>query len=302
MMFVTSDIAHIRLRTIRGPITLFFLGLSMAACTAVEAPAVGTLATQRFAAYADLPAIVAQTQTDVAQAEISARRIDARLPGATAGARIVEASAAPFLYGSPVGRRFLAASGARALARGDPAAQCPAAGLAVGPPTSDPGTVSGAALSGCLALLSQQGRGATCGCRILAIDNALAVSLRDLSYAPGVSARLFGITGARQLIAEERTAPDGESTRVAFYDARGPVAIAELHPDGSAQMLDLGGGAVFAGFRELHGWRRGRVAERLLLTGEDGKRVIALIGFEPADIAAAGNSLAAWPATARDKG
>lgn len=296
MIFAAGIFTGFRLRAPRAAYLLCILALILSACAATQPAPQGPFSTQRFSAFADPPPIAARSQSEVAQAALVARRVETPSPSTAARARVVEATAAPFLYGSPVGRRFLAAGGARALAQGDPAAQCPALGLAEGPSSGDPSAVTRAALSGCLGLLEVQGRGKECGCRILAFDDVLAVPLSELSYAPGVSARLFGVTGIRPLVAEERGAPDGESTRVAFYDVRGPVAIAELHPDGTAQMLELGEGSVFAGVRELHGWRRGRVAERLLLTGEDGRRVIALIGFEPTDIAAEGEALAAWPA------
>ncbi len=294
MIFAAGIFTGFRLRVPRAAYLSCILALILSACAATQPAPQGGFSTQRFSAFADPPPIAARSQSEVAQAALVARRVDT--PTTASRGRVVEATAAPFLYGSPTGRRFLAAQGARALARGDPAAQCPALGLAEGPSSADPAAVTRAALSGCLGLLADQGRSKTCGCQILAVDDILAVPLSELSYAPGVSARLFGVTGVRPLVAEERGAPDGESTRVAFYDVRGPVAIAELHPDGTAQMLELGEGSVFAGVRELHGWRRGRVAERLLLTGEDGRRVIALIGFEPTDIAAEGAALAAWPA------
>jgi hypothetical protein len=296
MIFGPGTFKGFRLRAPRAAYVLCILGSILSACAATHPAPQGAFSTQRFSAFADPTPIAARSQSEIAQAALVARRAETPSSSRAARARVVEATAAPFLYGSPVGRRFLAAAGARALARGYPEAQCPALGLAEGPPSGDPTAVTRAALSGCLGLLADQGRSKECGCRILAVDDILAVPLTDLSYAPGVSARLFGVTGIRPLVAEERGAPDGESTRVAFFDVRGPVAIAELHPDGTAQMLELGEGSVFAGIRELHGWRRGRVAERLLLTGEDGKRVIALIGFEPTDIAAGGAALASWPA------
>ena len=83
---------------------------------------------------------------------------------------------------------------------------------------------------------------------------------------------------------------------VAFYDAAGLVALGVLGPDGEARLTDLRDGLSYDGWREPRGWRRGRLTERLLLVGAGDARLIALIGFEPADVVAECPALAAWPA------
>jgi hypothetical protein len=242
-------------------------------------------------------------------AEIAART-EAEIPAATArlgryapdgaawrDAPRIEAAQAPFVSRSPIGRRFLAAPTPRALALGDPPAICPAAALVAGPPGAARAAVAGRALDACLASLGERGMAASCGCRVVAVDDLLLAPLEAFAYAGGVGGRLVGDGrfGGKPLIAEEANAPDGRGVRIAFYDAAGPVALGDLGDDGAARLLMLEDGAVFTGWREPWGWRRGRVQERLLLEGADGERLIALIGFEPADVAAEGPALAAWP-------
>ena len=106
----------------------------------------------------------------------------------------------------------------------------------------------------------------------------------------------------RPLTIEERSTADPSLTLVAFFDAAGPVAVAELSDAGAARLIMVESGAFFEGRREPRGWRRGRLTERLLLLGEDGARLIALIGFEPADIAAEGTRLGSWPREGPGKG
>jgi hypothetical protein len=269
-------------------VALALAGLLLAGCADRPAPAPPS---QRFASFASAPAIVARDDAEVATAQARAQRIGAL--GAGAGATRIEEAAAPFLHGSPAGRRFLAARPPRALALGDPPERCPALGLAEGRTSA-----ASDALSACLAQLRQRGADGACGCRIVALDDALTAPPERFRYAPGVSARLIGpAAGAgRLLIAEERAAPDGRSVRVAFSGPDGPVAAADLAEDGAARLVDLETGALWTGRREPVGWRRGRLAERLLLEGPGGARLIALIGFEPDEMADAGAALARWRA------
>lgn len=214
--------------------------------------------------------------------------VDAAAAAATVGrggGRRVDAAEAPFLYGSPVGRRFLQLDHPRALARGHPPQQCPAVGIAQGEDAPE------RALRACLA---RQAPADDCGCRLLASDDVLLAPLSEFAYAQGVGGRLIGAAGdARPLTVEERPG-EGDAVRLAFFDALGPVAVAELVGE-DARMVLLGDDVMFTGARERRGWRRGRLSERLLLTDGAGRRLIALIGFEPADVAAEGAGLAAWP-------
>jgi hypothetical protein len=128
------------------------------------------------------------------------------------------------------------------------------------------------------------------------MDRAVLAPPEALAYAPGVAGRLLGDRRPLgPLVVEERAAETPGVDLVAFFDAGGLVALGALGTDGRARLTDLRDGATYEGWREPRGWRRGRLTERLLLNGPDHARLIALIGFEPADIVAEGQALAAWP-------
>jgi hypothetical protein len=212
--------------------------------------------------------------------------------------RRVEASSAAFLYNTGWGRAFLAAPDGRALAMGDPPEQCPGIGVVAGGPETPHLRVAEAAIEQCLQSLDRAGA-TGCGCRLLALDDTLLAPLEAFAHAPGVGARLIGLgggVGSQPLVAREsrEMAADG-SVRVLFSTVAGPVAAAALFPDGRAVLEVAESGVVLEGARDLRGWRRGRLTERLLLEGPDGQRVIALIGFEPEDYAREGLALARWP-------
>jgi len=268
---------------------------ALAACAAGPAAPQGPMALQRLLPLNPPPEITVRAEADMADALAAVRRVALRRGDAGAAPR-VEAVAEPFLYGSPVGRRYLAMAPARALAIGDPPERCPAAGLG-----GDAATVAGAqaaagqALRQCLAAV---GGRAGCGCRLMALDDMLLAGPLAFTYAPGVGGRLVGDgAGGRgaPLTVAERATDDPARTLIGFFDAAGPVAVGEVDDGGGARLVLTPSGALFEGARERRGWRRGRIMERLLLSDADGRRIIALIGFEPADIAAEGAALAAWP-------
>lgn len=210
--------------------------------------------------------------------------------------RRIEPAAAAFLQGSPAGRVFQRATGGRALARGEPPETCPAIGLVTRSEAVPTTTLAQEAMRACLDDLEQTG-GEDCGCRLLAVNATLLASLDAFAHAPGVGARLVGLGSglSRPLIAREdpEARSDGVSL-VTFTGVDAAVATATLRPDGTAT-LELADGTRFEGYRERHGWRRGRMTERLLLRDAAGARLIALIGFEPLDFARDGAQLAAWP-------
>lgn len=278
---------------------------ALAACAGAPAAPQGPLAQQRFLPLQPPPQIAVRAGADMADALAAVRRLarDGADDGADNGAdsaagRRIEAVAEPFLYGSPLGRRFLRLAPARALALGDPAERCPAAGLGQDAATRDGAgaqAAAGQALRRCLAMV--EGR-ADCGCRLLALDDKLLAGPLAFTYAPGVGGRLVGDgVGGRgaPLTVAERATDDPTRTLIGFFDATGPVAVGEVEDDGGARLMLVRSGAVFEGRRERRGWRRGRIVERLLLSDAEGRRIIALIGFEPADIVAEGAALAAWP-------
>jgi hypothetical protein len=193
-----------------------------------------------------------------------------------------EPSAYPFLHLSPLGRRFLAMAPPRALALGHPAETCPVGVVGATPR----GTVED-----CLAAAAAR---ADCGCRIVAVDDVVLIPSAEMAYAPGVGGRLFGHDPALgPLVVEERAATDASSL-VAFRSAAGLVAVGELFDDGDATLVLAADGETFGGRREMRGWTRGRIKERLLLTGAGGRRLVALIGFEPEEVVALGPALASW--------
>lgn len=223
----------------------------------------------------------------VAQVEVSV----ADRPG-----RRIEPAAAAFLQGSPAGRVFLRAPGGRALALGEPPEQCPAIGLVARSEAVTVATLAQEAMRACLADLAEAGA-ADCACRLLAVNDTLLAPIESFAHAPGVGARLVGLGPGLSgpLIAREdpEARTDGASL-VTFTGVDAAVATATLRPDGTAT-LELADGTRFEGVRERHGWRRGRMTERLLVRDNNGARVIALIGFEPLDFARDGAQLAAWP-------
>lgn len=282
-------------RMSKSSILILIIATAGACSGAPQAPPGGPA----LIAMAGAPGIVAADSDGVADARIAA----ARIAGSSDRSRPVEAAGAPFLHGSPHGRAWLAGAPPRALARGEPGPSCPAIGMAMAPEAVSPPDAAGRALSRCLDQLEERGAPADCGCRLLALDGALVAPLSDFAYAQGVGARLIGgaaTAGGRPLVALERGDSDPALTEVAFLDAGGVAAVAQLAEDGGARLLLLGDGVVYQGRREFRGWRRGRLTERLLLESPDGERLIALIGFEPADVAAEGAALGAWPA--RDRG
>jgi len=271
-------------------------GVMLAACAATPEAPQGPLARQRLLPLAPPPQIVAGSEAGLADALTAVRRLEAKRDAAAAAPR-VEAVAEPFLYGSPLGRRFLALAPARALAIGDPPERCPAAGIGHEPGDGAAArrAAAGEALRRCLA--AGDGR-AACGCRLLALDDMLLAGPRAFTYAPGVGGRLVGDgAGGRgaPLTVSERATDDPARTLIGFFDAAGPVAVGEVDDGGAARLVMLESGAAFQGARERRGWRRGRIMERLLLSDAAGRRLIALIGFEPADIVAEGAALAVWP-------
>jgi hypothetical protein len=267
------------------------LSIALAACARPSGEAAAGAFNRTALARAEGPSVEARDASEVEAAAIRAAGA-ARL--AVAAPTRTEAAATPFLYASPVGRRFLSTIGPRALARGEPPELCPAVAAAGGP---TPAQAARDATLRCLTALGEAPGGRTeCSCRVLAVDDVMLAEPEAFAYAPGVGGRLVGLgQGARPLTVEERATDDPDRTLIAFYDAGGPVAVGELGAGGEARLVMLETGALYEGAREPRGWRRGRLLERLLLTGRDGKRLIALVGFEPGDIAAEGPALAAWP-------
>lgn len=258
--------------------------------------------TPRLATAESPPRLVvpARQQGDL-QPDLEARQLElSALRSANRAGRLIEPAAAALLYGTNWGRSWITAEGYGALVRGEPPEQCSAV-AAVN--ASVRATAIEAAIADCRdALATQVSISLTgaeaCGCRLIAIDNALLAPLEAFAYAPGTDGRLIGLGSgyAGPLIAREvETGTVPGAGRVVFGNAQGPLAEAELAADGSASLELLRDGRRFTGRREPLGWARGRPRERLLLRGPDGERIIALIGIEPAMFLRNGPALAAWP-------
>lgn len=230
-------------------------------------------------------ALVATTNDEAIAAQRLADRHTASVELTGPGARRAPQETLAFLVETPEGRAFLSASGARAIARGRPAAQCPAVGVAA---LSGPGDAVARALGACLAALPHKRRGG-CGCEVLAHDNVIAVSRGEFAYATGVSARLWapglGIDG---LFVAEAAPDDG----VVLRDLGGPFGRVTRTGDERVR-VELDGAAPFEGTAQAIGYRRGRRAEVIRATDADGRLLNLLIGLEPDELAAQAGALPA---------
>ena len=247
------------------------------------------------------PLIVPATGQGDRPPDHEARQLErSALRSANRASRLIEPAAAALLSGTGWGRSWITGKGYGALVRGEPADRCPALTAANAPVRA---IAIETAIAACRHELqswmpsSRQGT-QPCGCRLIALDNALLVPLEAFAYAPGTHGRLIGLGAeyAGPLIAREvSTGPVPGAGRVVFGDARRSLAEAVLAADGTVSLELLNDGRRFTGRREPIGWARGRQTERLLLRGPDGERIIALIGIEPAVFLRDGPALAAWP-------
>ncbi len=241
----------------------------------------------RMASAPGAPRISLRNPAETSAAALSAERyLRTSLPAAR-GLRFLEISSIPYLRRSPEGATFLSRAQPRALARGAPADRCPAAAASAAEATTSAAAAE-SAIDQCLSQLSARGADTSCGCRILALDNALIAPRSDFIFAPGVSAFLIrSETGdAQRLIAESELASEGAET-VILRDAAETVAVLSLKGDVAALWLTSAPDMVWRGARELFGYRRGRLSERIVLTSNDGRMMRLLIGVENRDAVAA---------------
>ena len=270
-------------------IAIFFPAM-IAACAPVGEPAdprlSGPSATDlnRLLVAQASPRLIAKDALSATQASSIAARVLRTSASSRQRLKSLEISAIPFLRRSPAGIEFLARSGHRALARGEPAASCPAA--AASPPTvASPEMAAKGALEACLAQLNRRRAPETCGCRLLAVENRLLAPASDFSFAPSVSAFLLDSANRklRALVAESGDAvagietaflrdPGGTVGQIRFYDTSAELTFAR-DPD-----------RVWRGERQFFGYRRGRLAERLVLKDDAGAALTLLIGVERRDI------------------
>ncbi len=274
------------------------LTLLVSACARPPAPAGSSARTgmsetfhsRRLAVFELRPPLVARPGQNL---EAVRRRLAHTRPEELAHRRLarpVRVDALPFLTETAEGRAYLAAPSPKALARGAPAASCPAVAAAAVPPAAGDEGAAVTALRTCLARLGPHAEG--CGCRLIAIDDVVLVPQQALAYATGVAARLYAPElGLDALLVAEAT-PDGG---VLLRDLRGPVARLERGPDSAVTLVLLDGGRRFEGRSIPVGFHRGRIAERIYATDTAGRRLRLLIGFDPRELATYAGAWLAWP-------
>jgi len=245
--------------------------------------------TERFVVLPVPPAVAAPRMQAMVEARQRASTIRPSALAARQDARALTVDALPFLANTDVGRQFLAASPPRALARGAPAAQCPATGFGTADPEGGRPAAAEAALAACLAALPP---GAIdCGCELLAIDTVLTVPLDQVAYATGVTARISApALGLDRLLVAEAE-PGGA---VLLRGPEGPVAMLRRAPDGTVTLSFDGTAEVYRGRAIPVGFRRGRLAERVYVASGE-SRVSLLIGFPPRELAEVAGSWLTWP-------
>lgn len=221
------------------------------------------------------------------------------------GAERFEGPQLPFFFESEIGRGYLKSGPGRAIARGAPAESCPLFGASLDAP--DVQSAARAALGECLAQRTKAN--ADCACRLLAADDVLLAERDDFAYARGVAVQAIPLNRRLQpagpdapLIAEERFQPRAElvegrrlalasgARRLWLIGLAGPVAGLDLEADGAAALTVLEGARDqlkpvkrLEGRWSAEGYRRGRLAERVALSGVDGEKLVLILGYEPAE-------------------
>ena len=197
------------------------------------------------------------------------------------GLRMIELSEIPWLRASPEGAAYIAGAGPKALARGEPLAACPAAASEIG--AASPTDAARGAISACFALLEARGAAPDCGCRLSVLDNHLIDRRESFAFAPAVSARLSGAGRRQSLLVADALPPENGLERVVLRSVAGPVAYLAME-GGEASLIFLDApDRTYAGTRTFFGYRRGRMAERLVLANEGGEQIRLLIGVEQRD-------------------
>ncbi len=207
------------------------------------------------------------------------------------GARWTEAAQIGLLFGSPEGKAYLAGKQGRALVRGEPMESCPALDVALAP-TNDQATEG--AMRACLnAMAVRPG----CGCRLIARGDHLLAKRDEFAYAIGVGTTIIDPLqgGARNYASEERIVEGRSGSRhVWLLGVSGPIGLLQVDGDGRAAMTMNATGERFTGVHKADGFRRGRVARRAYMTGQDGRNVIVLVGYEDSEFQDNRFQLSAW--------
>ena len=234
---------------------------------------------QRILATPRPPRVVATADQPANFSPRAAARLTFEALSQQRGARQVQIAAVPLLRSTTEGATFLEMAGHRALAQGEPSASCPA--LSHAPPNApNPVAAATVSLSQCLDELARRGAPASCGCRLIALDDALLAPLGRFAFAPAVSALMIHEGTATRLIAEAEVLNGTEIIRL--RTAAGEVGTLRALPSGD-EIAGVINEVRYSGTRTPFGYRRGRLAERLTLQSPSGERLSLLIGVERRD-------------------
>lgn len=248
----------------------------------------GGPAEERFLVLPTPPLVEADAPYDLGVAHRILSTLSPEELARRTGARTVGVNSIAWLSGSRAGREFMASGRQRVLVRGRPAASCPVAFSRTAPAGTSAADLAVPALTECL----EQAPHPDCGCQVVAIGSVLMVPLEEMAYATGMTARVrapaLGLDAI--LVAEE-----GEDGSILLRDLNGPVGALTREADGTAHLRLLGTGKIYDGKARPVGYRRGRIAERIYLTGPEGARVSLLIGFDPDELAQHAGGWLAWP-------
>ena len=207
------------------------------------------------------------------------------------GARWTEAAQIGLLFGSPEGKAYLGGKEGRALVRGEPMESCPVLNVAVAP-TDDQATDG--AMRACL---NETAAMADCGCRLIARGDHLLAKRDEFAYAIGVGTTVIDQSrGTTLSYASEERIVEGrpDARHVWLLGVSGPVGLLQVERDGRAAMTINATGERLSGTHKADGFRRGRIARRAYLTGEDGRNVIVLVGYENTEFKDNRGQLTAW--------
>ena len=207
------------------------------------------------------------------------------------GARWTEAAQIGLLFGSPEGKAYLSGKEGRALVRGEPMESCPILDVALAP-TDDQATEG--AMRACL---NDTAALPNCGCRLIARGDYLLAKRDEFAYAIGVGTTMIDQSrgGPQRYASEERIVEGRPGARhIWLLGVSGPVGLLQVEPDGRAAMTINATGERLTGLHKADGFRRGRVARRAYMTGEDGRNVIVLVGYEHTELKDNLGQLTAW--------
>lgn len=207
------------------------------------------------------------------------------------GARWTEAAQIGLLVGSPEGKAYLSGKEGRALVRGEPMESCPILDVALAPTDEQ---ASEGAMRACL---NEAAAIPGCGCRLIARGDHLLARRDDFAYAIGVGTTIVDAARGRPMnyASEERIVEGRPGSRhIWLLGVGGPVGLLQVERDGRAAMTINATGEQLNGIHKADGFRRGRIARRAYLTGQDGRNVIVLVGYEDTEFKDNRDQLTAW--------